>query len=67
MVQQNHSISEDAGAPVQDHLSDDPVEIAPGTIVTAGVGQGHIPLTGIIGPPHTEETGAGEEDTDQGM
>ena len=64
MVRQNHSISEDGGAPVQDHLSG---EIIPDTIVTAGVGQGHIPLTGVIGHPHTGETGAEEKDTDQGV
>ena len=66
MVRHIHSISEDGGALVQDHLSGEPVEITPDTIVTAGVGQGHIPLTGVGGPPHTGETGAGEADIDQG-
>ena len=66
MVRHIHSISEDGGAPAQDHLSGEPVEITPDTIVTAEVGQGHIPLTGVVGPPHTGETGAGEDDIDQG-
>ena len=67
VVRHIHSISEDGGALVQDHLSGEPVEIIPDTIVTAGVGQGHIPLTGVIGHPHTGETGAEEKDTDQGV
>ena len=67
VVRHVHSISEDGGAPVQDHLSGEPVEITPDTIVTAGVGQGHTPLTGVIGHPHTGETGAGADDIDQGV